>query len=202
MSNERPKVVDRRRKLVTWVLAEVMPHEAAVRNWLRRSRVADEDIDDLIQEAYCKLVSLETVEHISRPDGYFFRIVRNLLMDHIRRSRIVRFETVEEMALSSVCSEEASPEQIVGAQKELEKVSRLIRSLPARCRQIIQLRKVEGISQKEIARRLGITESTVENEAALGMRLIIKGLQKEDVVIARTTDGARSYDQARKPKRD
>jgi RNA polymerase sigma factor (sigma-70 family) len=192
MPTKRPKVVDRRRKLVTWVRTEIMPHETAVRNWLRRSKVAAEDIDDLIQEAYCKLVSLDTVEHISRPDGYFFRIVRNLLMDHIRRSAIVRFETVEEMALSSVCSEEASPEQIVGTQGELEQVWRLIRKLPPRCRQIIELRKVEGISQKEIARRLGITESTVENEAALGMRLIIKGLREETVVMARMKNGARS----------
>lgn len=192
MPTKRPKVVAGRRKLVTWVRTEIMPHETAVRNWLRRSKVAAEDIDDLIQDAYCKLVSLDTVEHISRPDGYFFRIVRNLLMDHIRRSAIVRFETVEEMALSSVCSEEASPEQIVGAQDELEQVWRLIRKLPLRCRQIIELRKVEGISQKEIARRLGITESTVENEAALGMRLIIKGLREENVVMARMKKGARS----------
>jgi RNA polymerase sigma factor (sigma-70 family) len=174
-----PKLLDKRRRLVVeWVVANVIPHEANVRNWLQQARVSPPDIDDLIQEAYCRLARLDSVDHIDRPDGYFFQIVRNLHRDQIRRARIVRIDFVGEMSALSVCSEEPSLERVVAATRELEQVRRLIRRLPPLCREVIELRKVDGVPQKEIARRLGLSESTVENEAVRGTRLIMEALRK------------------------
>jgi RNA polymerase sigma-70 factor (ECF subfamily) len=171
--------MDKRRRIVDWVVANVIPHEANVRSWLQQSRVSPEDIDDLIQEGYCRLARLDAVDHIDRPDGYFFQIVRNLHRDQIRRARIVRIDLVGEMSALSVCSEEPSPERIVAAARELEHVRRLIGTLPPLCRQIIELRKMDGVPQKEIARRLRLSESIVENEAVRGTRLIMEALREE-----------------------
>lgn len=188
-----------RRKIVAWVGAHVMPHEGAVRAWLRRSLVSHEDIDDLIQEAYCRMAALEDVEHIVRPDGYFFQIVRNLLGDQVRRSRIVRIEAVTEIESHSLYSEEPSPERSAAARRELARVRELIAMLPERCRRIFELRKIHGVPQREIAEMLGVNESTVENDGAKGLRLILKALREEGALEPGETPG--SWSEAGTPRR-
>lgn len=167
-----------RRKIVAWVGAHLMPHEPAVRRWLRRSLVSRDDVDDLIQEAYCRIASLDSIDHIERPDRYFFQTVRMLLAEQVRRSRIVRIESVTEIDSLSIYSEEPSPERITAARRELAKVQKLIEGLPERCRRIFELRKIHGVPQREIARMLGVTESTMENDGVKGMRLIMQALRE------------------------
>ncbi len=169
-----------RKRIVAWVGTNILPHEGAVRAWLRRSQLPADEIDDLVQEAYCNLCDLEAVDHIPQPAAYFFRTVRNLLTDRLRRAQIVRIETVAEIDAFPGHTEELSPERIITARHELDRVRRLIRALPGRCRQVIELRKVHGLSQREIGRRLNISESVVENEGVKGMRLLLQALQAED----------------------
>lgn len=170
---------DRRRRIVLWVGAQVMPHEGDVRLWLRRARVAESDIDDLIQEAYCRMAALDSVDHITRPDGYFFQIVRNLLIEQVRRARVVRIDAAVEIdALAG--GEENSPERITAARRELARVQGVIADLPDRCRRIFELRKIHGLPQREIARLLGVSESVVENDGVKGLRLILKALRQSD----------------------
>ena len=76
-------------------------------------------------------------------------------------------------------SEVVSPERIAGARQELEQVRRLIAGLPDRCRRIVELRKIDGLSQRDIASRLGVSESIVENDAAKGLRLILQALRDD-----------------------
>ena len=170
---------DDRHRLVAWVTAHVMPHEPAVRAWLSRRVVNREEVDDLIQEAYARLAALTCVDRIERPDGYFFQIVRNLLIEQVRRARIVRFETIARTDELALHDDEPSPERIASGRGELARVQQLIEALPERCRRIFILRKVDGLSQREIARRMGVSESVVENEGAKGLRLIMQALRQD-----------------------
>lgn len=169
-----------RQRIVAWVGSQILPHEGAVRAWLRRSQVAADEIDDLIQEAYCHFCDLDSVDHIPQPAAYFFRTVRNILTDRLRRAQIVRIETVAEIEAFSDYAEDISPERIITARHELDRVRRLIRALPGRCRQVIEMRKIHGLSQREIGRRLNISESVVENEGVKGMRLLLEALRTQD----------------------
>lgn len=167
---------DHRRRLVTWVGVHVMPHEPAVRAWLSRAMLNPADVDDLIQEAYCKMAGLTAFETIANPAGYFFGVCRNMVADHVRRARVVRFEVVAELDSLGLHSEEPSPERAVAARRELRRVQDLIAGLPDRCRKVFELRKIHGRSQKDIAAELGISESAVENEGVKGLRLILRAL--------------------------
>lgn len=171
---------DRHREMIAWVAREVMPHERNVRMWLSRSSVSQDDIDDVIQETYCRLASIPDLRAIDRPDAYFFSIARNLLTAQIRRRRIVPIETVAEIEALSPFDDRPSPERAAIGRIELERVYKIVQHLPDRCRRIFEMRKIEGISQKEIAERLGITESMVENEGAKGVRLILTALRRQD----------------------
>ncbi|ESQ92667.1 RNA polymerase sigma factor [Asticcacaulis benevestitus] len=168
-----------RKRIVNWIAAEIMPHEKSVRAWLRRLKVNQDEIDDLIQEAYCNLAGLERIDHIVCPDRYFFLTARNLLNDKRRRAKVIRFEGLAEMDSLDMTSDDPSPERIISARREWEAVARVIRSLPSRCRRVFELRKVHGMSQKLIAQQLNISESAVENEGVKGMRLILQALRDD-----------------------
>jgi RNA polymerase sigma-70 factor (ECF subfamily) len=171
---------ERRRRIVAWVADHVMPHEAKVRAWLARSRMSNEDIDDVIQEAYCRLSALDGFESVDRPDAYFFSIARNLLASQMRRSKIVRIEAVAEIEALSPFDEAPSPERAASARIELARVRELVAALPERCRRIFEMRKIEGLPQREIAERLGVNESVVENDGAKGVRLVLAALRAQE----------------------
>ena len=165
-----------RAKLVAWVVSSVMPHEPAVRAWLRGRLRSDEDIDDLIQEAYARFAALESTSHITRPDAFFFQTVRNLLVDQIRRARIVRLDAVADIESMPIGSDDAQPDRWLHARRQLERIGSAITGMPERCQKIFTMRKIEGVSQREIAARLGVSESIVENDSVKGLKVVMQAL--------------------------
>jgi RNA polymerase sigma-70 factor (ECF subfamily) len=170
-----------RREVVAWVGSNIVPHEADLRARLRRMAVPEQEINDVVHDAYLKLSKLASVEHIRSGRAYFFATARAVFLDRIRHERIVRIDSMSEAQTLTLAAEEPDPERQASARLELERVRRLIAALPDRCRQIFEMRRIEGVPQREIAERLGIPEHTVEAQAARGLRLILKAMADEGV---------------------
>ena len=85
---------DSERARVRWLAREILPHEQDVRIWLKRSLVTSNDVDDVVQEAYCRLANLKAVEQIESPRAYFFQTARSVVLEQMRRARIVRIDAV------------------------------------------------------------------------------------------------------------
>ncbi|RZM11907.1 MAG: sigma-70 family RNA polymerase sigma factor, partial [Sphingomonas sp.] len=66
----------------------------------------------------------------------------------------------------------------VGGRWLLARVDALLAALPERARTAIRLRKLDGLSQRQIAERLGVTETVVENDLARGLRALLAGLSE------------------------
>jgi len=165
---------------VRWLAREVLPHEGDVRRWLARSMARSAEVDDVIQEAYCRLADIDDPARIASPRAYFFQTARSVVLEQMRRQRIVRFETVTEIDALNIEWDEPSPERIAGGRKELERVMQIINRLPDRCRRIFEMRRIMGLSQKEIARQLDVSENVVENEATRGLKAILAALAGEE----------------------
>lgn len=166
--------------IVSWVGTQILPHEADVRRWLLRARLGRDDIEDILQESYCRMAELMSVDHISSPRAYFFTVARNIALMRLRRARIVSMESVDEIDRLEISSDLPSPEQVTMARSDLARLKRVIAALPARCRQIFEMRRIEGLPQKEIARIMGLSEHIIENDAAKALRLIMKEIASED----------------------
>lgn len=151
----------------------VIPHESAVRAWLARAHASQEDIDELIQESYSRLAALDSVEHIERPDAYFFSVARNLLVRRMRRAKVIPIEAIAEIDAFQDDTR-PSPEREAAGRLDLRRVLALIDSLPERRRRIVRMRKLDGHSQREIARALGVSESVVENEIYQGVQAVLR----------------------------
>lgn len=95
--------------------------------------------------------------------GFLFSTARNLALNHLRRRLCERPKGVGEIDHLRVLDETVDTPESVARRQELEFLQQALQSLPARCRDVFTLRRIYGLSQKEIAARLGISEKTVEN---------------------------------------
>ena len=180
---------------MAWVGSEILPHEADVRAWLRRT-LNPEDLEDVIQETYCQIASLNDVGHIRSGRAYFFTAARSNVLMRLRRQRIVSVESVTEIDSLNIVGDEPSPERVAAGRRELARVRKLIEGLPDRCRRIFELRKIEGLSQRDVAQTLGISEHIVENDVGKGLKLILQaiadGEQTPEQAMTRTGQDERS----------
>lgn len=163
-----------RKALLAFVGTQILPHEAALRHWLLRLGVKPHELDDIIQDVYCRLLRLESVDHIEDPRAYLFRAARNVLLEQVRKSKIVSIMTVQNLDELGVADLGPSPESAASSRAELTRVLALIGELPERCRQVFELRKIHGLSQAETAKALRISENIVEKETAKGLMLILR----------------------------
>ncbi len=124
-----------------------------------------------MQEAYCRIAMLPSVDHIDQPLAYMFATTRNLVLRRLKRQQVVLLEALSEIETWQD-EDTPSPEEQVASRLSYERVMAIIACLPERCRRIVELRKIEGWSQKEIATHLGITEKAVEKQIWTGVRTI------------------------------
>ena len=151
-----------------WFAAEVLPHEPALRSWLHVRFASVRDIDDILQESYLRIFRARAAGKIDHPKAYLFNTARNAALDRLRRERVVVFEPLTDSEGSFVLEGSAdatSPD----VDFELETLAAAIRTLPERCREVLILRKYQGLSHEEIAARLGITRNTVNAQITIAM---------------------------------
>jgi len=156
--------------MTRWFAEHVQPHEAMLRAWLRNQFPNEDDIDDVIQETYLRLLRAREQGEVTSPKAFLFAVARNLALDRLRHRQVLPTKSLVENEVLSVLEEGAGIPEAVAYHQELELLTEAIQSLPDRCRQIFTLRKVYGMSQPEIARQLGLSENTVSAQVTLGVK--------------------------------
>jgi RNA polymerase sigma-70 factor (ECF subfamily) len=157
-----------------WLGRHVLPHEPQLRAWLRRRSLGGLEIDDVIQETYTRLVAAESVAHVHDAKNYAFQVAGSVVVDHLRRMKVVPISSVPDLDYLEVVSEEPSPERLTIDRDELHRLARMIATLPGKVRDVFTLRRVHGLSQHEVAQRLGLSESTVEKHMARGFLIMLE----------------------------
>jgi RNA polymerase sigma factor (sigma-70 family) len=162
--------------LAEWFTREILPHEAALTRFLRRAWPNPADVHELRQEAYVRVLESAGKSRPLSPKSFLFTITRHLLADRARRNRIVSIDLLGDLDSLNVLIDEISPERRTSARQQLAHLSDAFNLLSDKCREIVWMRKVENVSQKEIARRLSVTEAAVEKHVSRGMRAITDAL--------------------------
>jgi len=154
-----------------WFMHHILPHEAALRGWLSRRRAPSAfDVDDIVQESYAVLAERERLDDILNPRAYLFQVAHSLVVRNIRRARIVPILAVEDLGVTEWADEAATPEQSAIAHDDLRQLAEVIASMPGQTREAFVLRRIRGLSQREIASQMGLSENTVEKHIVRGIR--------------------------------
>jgi RNA polymerase sigma factor (sigma-70 family) len=136
------------------------PHYEKLKGFFGRRVRCRQEAADLTQETFLRVLRSPQHDVIRHPARLLFHVARNLLIDRGRqRARQPEFELFSE---ESAGSEGASPARLVESRDRLALVQAAIAELPARCREVFILNRFGGCSYPEIARRLGLSPSTVE----------------------------------------
>jgi RNA polymerase sigma-70 factor (ECF subfamily) len=162
--------------LNSWFAREILVHEAALVRYLRRTWPNSQEILDLRQEIYVRVYEAARDSRPTFPKSFLFTTARHLITDRVRRARVVSIEAAGDLQDLNVLVDDVSPERRLHARQELKELSNAFGLLPPRCREVVWLRKVDGISQNEVAQRLSISTRTVEFQVQKGMRILAQAL--------------------------
>jgi RNA polymerase sigma factor (sigma-70 family) len=162
--------------LDTWFKREILVHEEALVRYLTRCWPRAAEIVDLRQDTYVRVYEAAAKSRPHSPKSFLFTTARHLMTDRLRRQRIVPIDVVGDFDALNVLTEERSPEERTSAHQELRRLAQAIDELPPRCREAVWMRRVDDLSQKEVAARLGVTQKTVEKHVMKGMQLLAEAM--------------------------
>ncbi|MFV0623493.1 RNA polymerase sigma factor [Sphingomonas sp. ac-8] len=169
-----------------WIGREILPHERALREWLQHRFIAVRDVEDIVQECYCRLAEFEDVTRILNPRAYLFTMARNLARHQLKRASVVRLEPLTAANGYELAGSDPLPDQILASKQDLDRLQAALAALSERARRIFVMRKVEGLSQKQIAEQLGVTERVVENDASRSLRAVLDTITRPDEMMQLT----------------
>ena len=175
--------------LDAWFASEILVHEQALSYFLRRCWPNRDELHDLRQEVYVRVYEAAGKALPTTPKAFLFATARHLLADRVRRSRVVSIEAVGDFESLNVLIEEVTPERWSSGRQTLKRLAEAFDRLPDRCREVVWLRRVDELPQKEVAMRLGISEKTVEKHVAKGMRLLAEYFYGGGAPITEVRDG-------------
>jgi len=163
-----------------WFQREILCHEGALVRFLSHRLRQPADVQDVRHDIYVRVLESAERERPRAPRAFLFTVARNILIDRGRRAAIVKMDALEESDPPNVLIDEVTPERQTSDREQLQRLSVLLHRLPARCREVVWMRRVENLPQKVIARRLAIAEATVEKHLVRGIRLLADAFHGEE----------------------
>jgi RNA polymerase sigma factor (sigma-70 family) len=142
-----------RKQLLRYIGRIVRPHE----------------IEDIVQETFVQSFTASRQQPIRNPRAFMFRTARNLALNSINRAEHKLACSMEIMDEGEFESDADLVEGKYESDQRFHSFCRAVSMLPDTCRKAFVLKKVYGLSQKEIARHMCIAESTVEKHISKGM---------------------------------
>jgi RNA polymerase sigma factor (sigma-70 family) len=162
-----------------WFIREVLPLEADLIQFLRRSGRGKSDVEDLRQDVYMRVCAAAYKEIPNPTRPLVFAVARNLLIDRVRHEQVVPIEVIENLDALNVAIEEPSPARAIIAREELRRLQSALKMLPERTRSIVVMHKLDGLSAREIAKRTGFSQRTVERSLTDGVRALAEIMLRE-----------------------
>jgi RNA polymerase sigma-70 factor (ECF subfamily) len=153
------------------ILGAYLENEIALKRYLRRFIRSREAADDLAQEAFLRAFAAESRRMIEAPKAFLFKVAKNLALNELARQSSMAVEPLGDFESQEVLedSSQAAADDVVDSRERVRLLARAIAALPPQCAKVFILRKMRGMSQKEIAVRLNISVRTVENHVAIGL---------------------------------
>lgn len=152
--------------------------------YLRQLLSSPEDALEVSQEAYlkvyCVLRARDDAEHA--PKALLYTTARNLAISRLRHQQVIDRTAHAVTVSQELGARRTTAEQDASKHENLNSLLAVINALPPKCRTVMLLRIMDGLSQKEIAQRLDIAVSTVEKHLARGLHLCRNAMRERRAV--------------------
>lgn len=164
-----------------WFEHEVFSHDAVLKSYLRGAFPTIGDVDDVVQESYLRIWKARTTHQIEFAKAFLFKVARNMALNLVQRQRVSPISAVADLAALPVLDDGPGVAELACTREEILLLADGLEALPARCREIVILRRIKGMPQKEIAALLGISEQTVQAQIQRGVKRCEEFLRRRGV---------------------
>jgi RNA polymerase sigma-70 factor (ECF subfamily) len=138
--------------------------------------------EDLIQDLYLRVASLDLAEPVENPSAYLYRLASNLMLDRLRSDRRAGARDAAWLEGHRIeiggqgVADAPSAEQSVFARQRLAMAAEAIAELPPKTRRAFEMHKLEGLTQEQTAQALGVSRKTVEKQVSTALQRLLARL--------------------------
>lgn len=162
-------------------------HNRMLVGYLTSRLRSEQEAKEVAQEAYVRLLQLQDPGTPSLLRAYLFKTATNLAIDRLRHRRVAR--QVEEQPelfehLSATGGESDDPAKQLIEREQTARLLGFLQELPVKCQQVFSLHRLEGVAQREVAVRVGVSERMVRRYVTYAMvycRLRLDGISVDQV---------------------
>ena len=144
---------------------------AALERFLSRFLRNAEDAADVAQEAFLRVYAAEVGGETPASEALLYTVAKNLALSELRRRTSRATYGAADLDDLGLADERPSPEALLQQKQMVDAVEAAMSSMTPRCLEAFTLRKLEGLSQAEIAERMGISTKTVERHITMALQL-------------------------------
>lgn len=185
---------------ISAVTAAFLEHQSFLKKFLSRYLYNRQDIEDVAQETYLRAYQAEQDKDIEQPKAFLFRIARNIALTSLTKKSNQITDYIADLDDSLVIDTEATAENEVEARQNLGIYCEAVAALPEQCRRVFLLRKVHGLSHKEISERMQLSVSSVEKhllKGTLKCRAFVREYEEGSVLINKLNASQKSIKEVR-----
>jgi RNA polymerase sigma factor (sigma-70 family) len=164
-----------------WFADEVQPHAPALRAYLKNSFPTVRDVDDIVQDSLLRIWLTRLAKPVRSAKGLLFLIARHAAIDSGRRKKVSPIVQVRDLEGLNAMEDGTDTVSVLSRREKILILAQAIDDLPARCREVVILRKLKNIPQKEVAAMLDLSEKTVEAHLSRGIKRCEGFLRKRGV---------------------
>lgn len=158
-------------------------HNQALIRFLMSRVDSEQEARDVAQEAYVRMLQLDSRGTVSLLSSYLFKTAANIAIDRMRNRSVGR-RVLRGLGEAGGDSQAASPERILQSREDIQLIERSVAELPPKCRQAFYLHRLHDLSSSEIAVQLGVSKRMVHHYLVQAMAHI------QSTLNGAATDGA------------
>lgn len=138
--------------------------------------------EDLVQDLYLRVASLNPAESVDRPSAYLYRLASNLMLDRMRQARRAALRDGNWYRERGILggapdlAQEPPADEAAAARERLRRMVAAVETLPPQTRRAFELHKLRGLSHAETAKALGISVSAVEKLISTALKRLSERL--------------------------
>lgn len=147
-----------------------------LRRYLLRQLGSADAAEDAAQETFLRMLRYREIDDPGERRALLFRVAASVVADRRRYAESRRANDHCAIDDQELVSDAPQPDRHLANHQDLVLLQRAILALPPRCREVFLLHKFEGLSYRDIARRFGTSERTVENQISHALAVCRRAL--------------------------
>jgi RNA polymerase sigma factor (sigma-70 family) len=141
-------------------------HQAELLKFLESRLGCGQTSRDVAQEAFLKYMEVEPRSAIKDPRAFLFTVAANLARDRQRHGRRWRTVELDDSNGDFLLPAAPSSDRVLAGHEQLRRLEQAVAELPAKCRLVFIMQRIDGLTYREIGRRMSLSETMVRKYAA------------------------------------